>query len=197
MRLRQLQVMTIVVAAMVVFNALITPVILLWSWLAPQSYAAIVSPIAGQVDRAAIISHWATVIAFSGWIYIAGKNLIDRGYDYLEFSPASRIWWFAVPFANLIKPFQGMRELWNVSRGDPDELRNHPLIVIWWGVWISGGLLNLLITRLQQAEEGGVEALCMTAVVGLVSAALALALLFGISRAQSRPSPAELVDVFA
>ena len=101
MGIRNLRSLTAFVVAMVVINAAISPVILAWSFVHLESLQDIVGPIATEVDYASIGFHYLTVIVFSVWIYQAGQNLIAAGFEDLEFTPGSRIWWFAVPVASL------------------------------------------------------------------------------------------------
>lgn len=117
MQINTLRTLTAVVSIMVVIDALWTPVVLGIVYVFPTVFNDYILPIADGVDASAMIFRILTVIAFATWIYIAGKNLIAAGYEDLEFSPASRIWWFAVPIATWFKPYQGMRELWNASHG--------------------------------------------------------------------------------
>lgn len=52
------------------------------------------------------------------WQHRAQKNLEGLGATWLRFTPGWAVGWWFVPFANLVKPFQTMRELWKAS-GDP------------------------------------------------------------------------------
>src|SRR5687767_1529604 len=62
----------------------------------------------------------ASVVVVAMWIHRAHANLRDAGTDGLEFTPGWAVGWYFIPFANLIKPFQAMRELWNASHGQAD-----------------------------------------------------------------------------
>ena len=116
MAIRDLRVLTLLVIVMVIIDALWNPIILLGAAAFPIGFRSLITPIASTVDTGFVIFRLATVVMFCCWIYIAGRNLVAADVDDLDFTPGARIWWFAVPFANLVKPFQGMRELWNASR---------------------------------------------------------------------------------
>lgn len=197
MRIVQLKFTGMLAGALVIVDGMVVPGILGWSSLAPESYSSIVSPVAEQVDFAAIGLTIATMIVFGRWIYLAGANLESAGYEGLEFTPGSRIWWFAVPFANLVKPFMGMRELWNASHGELQYDRNHPLIVVWWALWIGNGLFAWITNMVTQGGDAPPALWIIQAILGLASAVLGLALLTGITRAQMRPIEADLNEVFA
>lgn len=54
-------------------------------------------------------------ILFAVWLYRMNANLRQLSSKPMEFTPGWMIGWYFIPFANLFKPFQGMRELWQVS----------------------------------------------------------------------------------
>jgi hypothetical protein len=137
---------------------------------------------------------FVTTIMFATWIHRAGKNLIAAGCEGLEFTPAARIWWFAVPFANLIMPYRGMRELWNASRGETFYGKDHPILIAWWAAWLAGGLLSVL-SRVGAIDD---RILATTgSMVSLIQAPLAVVLLFQIAGGQRQISGGPLTDVFA
>jgi hypothetical protein len=196
MHVRSLGTLTTIVSAMVVLDALITPAILSWGALLPESYTATILPIADQVDLATICLRIATLIVFGRWIYVAGDNLKRAGYDDLEFTPASRIWWFAVPFACLVKPFQGMRELWNASHGNSNYQEGNGLVSTWWALWLLGTLVTLVTNRMASTESGTMP-YWIDAAAGLPLAAVAILMIHRIAEAQTGLAQPALAEVFA
>lgn len=192
MRIHDLSTLTALVIAMVVVDAAWTPVVLGLVWFAPGFFTETVSPIANAVDGGQFAFRIATMIVFSIWIYRAGRNLIAVGHEDLRFSPASRIWWFAVPVASLFKPFQGMRELWNASRGTLPHDQNDAIVSAWWGLFLASQVLS----RLAMRAEGTWIALA-DAVVGIALAAFAIALLRGIAAGQRNLAGPKLHEIFA
>jgi len=63
----------------------------------------------------------ASIVVFLIWEYRSFNNLSALEARNLEFSPGWAIGWWFVPFANLFKPFQAMRELWAESDPEYDE----------------------------------------------------------------------------
>jgi hypothetical protein len=56
-------------------------------------------------------------------------------------------WWF-VPLANLVKPFETVRELWKASHGVARRsLNTWPVIGWWWALWLAGSALEWGIRR--------------------------------------------------
>ena len=197
MHARELHILAIIVIALVSIDALATPTILLWANFLPDSYAQLVSPSADAVDGGALALNIVTMIVFSRWIYVAGKNVIAMGHDGVDFTPAARIWWFAVPIACLFKPFQGMRELWNASHGELDYARNQPLVTLWWTLWIGSGLFS---TVLNFSVSSGSDSLTMwgiNCVISLALAGVAITMLWAITQTQLRPTAPDMAEIFA
>lgn len=197
MERRDLTMRTMVLAIMVALDALATPVILLSALAAPEAYVANVVPVADAVDGAALLFKLVTMIVFAWWIHTAGRNLLAAGYEDLEFSPASRIWWFAVPFANFVKPFQGMRELWNASHGNSDYTQGSGLVATWWALWLGSRLARLVANGLAGESDSGTGPFWVEAAFDVPLAIVAILLIRGIARAQKQLAEPALVEVFA
>jgi hypothetical protein len=90
-----------------------------------------------------------TIIFFLIWEYRAYSNLSPLKARNLEHSPGWAVGWWFIPFANLVKPFQVMKEIWVES--DPDYSEDlgflssnssAPAIFgFWWGLWIVGNIV--------------------------------------------------------
>jgi hypothetical protein len=65
----------------------------------------------------------------------------------LAFTPGWAVGWWFVPFANLVKPFQSIRELWKASSADRawPEIRTWPVIGWWWGSRAGAFLVAALV----------------------------------------------------
>jgi Domain of unknown function (DUF4328) len=183
----------------IVLLALMIPMQPMWlavAAVAPDFYTTSIMPIASQIDAAATILRLLTMIVFGYWIYVAGRNLVDAGWEGLEFTPGARIWWFAVPFANFVMPYFGMRELWNASRGAEDVKQNAALLICWWSCWIGFALLSNF-ARFGNSADGPNYVVVVATLVLLPLHILAIMVVRGIMIAQARPAPNELGDVFA
>jgi hypothetical protein len=196
MGIRDLRILTLIVAAMVTIEALSTPIILLAAELFPDGYMENVVPIASQVDLAVTGFTLLTYAVFSRWIYVAGRNLLEAGYQDLEFTPGSRIWWFAVPFANLVKPYQGMRELWNASHGESDYTIGNGLVGAWWALWLGHGFLATIL-RASAETDAGTGSLWLQSAADIAVAIVAILMLRRIAEAQTKLGSGELAEVFA
>ena len=124
----ELRVLARVVPIFVLIEALIRPALLIWSQSDPYSYERAIVAAEQPMRFGALGIYIATLIVFGRWIYVTGRNLVQLGVTGLQFTPASRIWWFFVPFANLIKPVEGIRELWNASHGNAEYAQNNLIV---------------------------------------------------------------------
>lgn len=116
------------------------------------------------------------VVLVARWIHRAHANLRDAGVDGLEFTPGWAVGWYFIPFANLFKPFQAMRELWTASHAEVDRFGGEAPSEVkwWWGAWISGNILSSVSTRILLMGEGGANSLTIGNAIGAVSTALIL-----------------------
>ena len=58
------------------------------------------------------------IVLFCIWIYRANYNARQLGATDMQFSPGWAVGWNFIPIANLWKPYQAMREIWQAS-ADP------------------------------------------------------------------------------
>jgi hypothetical protein len=102
-----------------------------------------------------------TAIAFLIWFHRVHKNLAGLGGRGLKYSPGWAVGGFFVPFLNLVRPLQVMREVWHGS--DPsgatrDEAPEGPalrnalgtpaLIGWWWGLYLVSSILGGISARM-------------------------------------------------
>jgi len=124
---------------------------------------------------AVFLIYLASVIFVAMWIHRAHANLFEAGLEGLEFSPGWSVGWFFVPIANLFKPFQAMREVWNRSHGHDDGYNalTPSDLGAWWGCFIVGNILINIATNMESyATEGSHQ-------TGLVLGIAASTLLIG------------------
>ncbi|MAY20239.1 MAG: hypothetical protein CL955_06440 [Erythrobacteraceae bacterium] len=97
-----------------------------------------------------------SVIVVCMWIYRAHANLRDYGIEGLEFSPGWAVGWYFIPLANLFKPFQAMKELYNTSFGADDRFSGDAPgnLGVWWGAWIIGNILGNVSMRISLMGDG-------------------------------------------
>jgi hypothetical protein len=85
------------------------------------------------------------------WIYRVSLNAHSMAPD-MKTTPGWGIGWFFVPIANLWKPYQGVRETWQVSAAGGPGWQSQvvpPLLGWWWLAWIVANILGNIAFRLQ------------------------------------------------
>ena len=100
-----------------------------------------------------LLSLVVSIVVVSMWIYRAHANLRDAGIDGLEFTPGWAVGWYFIPFANLFKPFQAMREIFHASdptasAGGWASRPTPPLLGWWWAAWLASNFLSNVMLRL-------------------------------------------------
>ena len=90
-------------------------------------------------------------IAVLMWLHRVVRNNPSLGERYLRFSPGFAVGCWFIPFANLVFPYQAVREAWGAA--DPElpwstpDTRRHSrgsgLVVAWWLTFIVGSLASV------------------------------------------------------
>lgn len=133
----------------------------------------------------------ACFIVVGMWIYRASANAHAISNE-LTISPGWAVGWYFVPFMNLIRPYQGMREVWLAShyRGNWHGEPAPSLLGWWWGLWIVTNILGNLSFRLSMSAEPGtmVEAILL---IDLAAAALNVPLSLALIAIMRRTAAAQ------
>ena len=104
------------------------------------------------VALAQIVLVIVTGITFLRWTYRSNKNLRAFSGESMKVTPGWSVGWHFVPIANFWKPYQVMKEIWNVShKGTPTA---HSLVGWWWAVWIIANYISgLAINSVERADD--------------------------------------------
>jgi hypothetical protein len=102
-----------------------------------------------------LLWYLATIVVFLMWTHRVHRNLPSLGATGLEFSPRGAVGWYFVPFLNLFKPYQAMREIYNASEpsappehGPESRSRNAAVVVkTWWALFLLMNFVNNAVTR--------------------------------------------------
>jgi hypothetical protein len=85
------------------------------------------------------------------WIYRVSLNAHSMASD-MKTTPGWGVGWFFVPIGNLWKPFQAVRETWQVSAAGGPGWQSQPapnMLGWWWLAWIVANILGNIAFRLQ------------------------------------------------
>lgn len=132
-----------------------------------------------------------TIVFFLIWEHRAFNNLSALRANYLEFSPGWAVGWWFIPFANLVKPFQAMRELWVESdpESDPDlafltSKAGAPTIMgFWWAAWLLTNITSNISNKMDGSEFFATS-LIIASILEIVAAALLISIMLDINRRQ-------------
>lgn len=129
-----------------------------------------------------LLSWFICVVIFSIWTYRAAANIQLAEVPGFNYTPGWAVGWFFIPFANLIKPFQAMRQIWNASHGAAGELDDgEGLLTTWWGIWLFTNITANISLRIS-LEASDPEVIRMGMTLGLVSSIASVALFFVVVR---------------
>jgi len=97
-----------------------------------------------------------TAIVFLMWVYRVYSNLYLFRVSGLTYSPGWAVGYFFIPIISLFRPYQALQEVWRAS--DPDvpaddrrgwrDTDSSPVILLWWLLWIAGGILAQVYLRM-------------------------------------------------
>lgn len=106
-------------------------------------------------------------ITFLSWIYRINKNLNALAWDDMTYTPGWSIGWYFIPIANLFKPYQAMKEIWEVAhRG---ESSGQPLLGWWWGLWIVSSIVANAAIRLAFSDSPEISESMTPTIVYMIS----------------------------
>jgi len=93
----------------------------------------------------------ATLLIFvvaATWIYRAAGNLRALDVQGLKVSPGWAVGWYFVPIANLWKPYEAMKEIWQASTR-PQQWQGaavSPVLPLWWTLWLLDVVIPWITT---------------------------------------------------
>lgn len=156
----------------------------------------------GLVGIGYILVFLVTAFTFLKWVYRATLNSQGFGAVGMRCTPGWAVGCYFVPFLNLVRPYQVMKELWQISQ-DPKTWQlqdGSPLLGWWWGLWLVSGALGQLVFRLSR-EADTIEELRTLTTLSIVASAVAIPLtllaltivrtIAARQRALVEPSPTE------
>ncbi len=132
-----------------------------------------------------------TAVFFLVWLYRAHSNLTWLKPSYLKFTPGWAVGYWFIPFVNLYRPFQVVREIWWESDlampGEQmfltESLHRAPSYLgLWWGFWIGFNVLSNLTYRIWDPDDLSTVAMMgyFFVIEGILVIAAASLLIYGI-----------------
>lgn len=136
----------------------------------------------------------ATGVVFLKWIHRANLNCRGFGATGMKFSPGWAIGCYFVPFLNLFRPYQAMKEIWQVSRNPAEWAKQSTSALLgwWWALWIISGVLGQITFRTAMnvdspsSLEAATSASILSSIVEIPLILVAVSLVTTISGMQKR-----------
>lgn len=134
----------------------------------------------GLAEAASLVESillFACFVVVGRWIYRASVNAHAMS-DTMDVSPGWAVGWYFIPFANLVKPFQAMREIWHVSHGSSGGFRDGTPSIVgwWWALWLASNVLGNVAWRLD-AKGDGTGLVPLYTVIALINVPLCFCLI--------------------
>ena len=88
----------------------------------------------------------ATLIVFCMWIHRAALNSRGFGAQGVKDTPGWSVGWYFIPIMNLFRPYQSMKQIWQVS-ADPMDWKNQkgsPILIVWWSFWTILAVVSVI-----------------------------------------------------
>lgn len=124
-----------------------------------------------------MVIYFATSIPFLMWIHRINVNCRGFGAQGMMMSPGWAVGSFFVPILNLFRPYQAMKQVWQVSQ-DPENWYSQKasgLLGLWWGLWLLSCVMGQVSFRLSLHADT-VEALVGTTGLSIAEAGVSIVL---------------------
>lgn len=102
----------------------------------------------------------------------------------MKYTPGWAVGYWFVPFLNLVRPYQVVKEIWSVLTKADANSKPLSLISWWWGAFLVSGLLGRLAASMMQNAADVDSLLSASAVTALSDALSAVAALLAIRLVQ-------------
>lgn len=152
-----------------------------------------------------VLVYVGTALAFLVWLHRVHRNLAPLGGRELKYTPGWAVGGFFVPFLNLVRPVQVMREVWHGSdpagaerdtSSDGPSIRNQlgtpKLVGWWWALFLISAFMGNITMRMGFADNPTLDQLqalsallVLSDLIEIPSAVIALLLVGQITRWQT------------
>jgi hypothetical protein len=95
-----------------------------------------------------LLLFFGTGVIFLIWIYQACANVRQLSERPMKYTPGWAIGWYFIPIANLYKPYEAMKEIFEMSNTSRFG-RSKPsgIVGVWWMLWILSGAFGTIAAR--------------------------------------------------
>lgn len=101
-----------------------------------------------------LAAYAVSVVGYAMFYYRAMRNAQAFEPEHATVGPHAMYLWYAVPFASLWKPLEGVMQVWRASRRRAGLDDRVPVVVgVWWASWLFGGTVGSLLDRLHPGAQ--------------------------------------------
>ncbi len=118
-----------------------------------------------------VISLLISYFLIGRWFYVSTKINHLLGIKGLNFSPGWSVGWYFIPFANLVMPYQSLKETFKASF-NTEEWQNNRVpydFPIWWATYWMGNILGQLSARMSWGDEVTLEQIIQISYVNIIA----------------------------
>lgn len=145
----------------------------------------------GCVSLPYLLGTILSCVFFLIWMHRVSANLPALGRATPRFSPGWAVGCWFVPFANLVWPYQAMREIWIESApGSESSGGSTAIVKWWWAAWLVSNIIGSIAGRVSlTAESAQVAAAAewcavLASLIGIAAALLAFVIVRRITKNQ-------------
>lgn len=122
------------------------------------------------IGIAYLVVFLTTAVTFLRWVHRANVNCRGFGAEGMTFTPGWSVGYYFIPFINLVRPYQAMKEIWQASHNPSSWKTSDPIgpLGLWWTLWLVNGFLGQLTFRLS-ARADTIEALKSSTMVAIAA----------------------------
>jgi hypothetical protein len=113
-----------------------------------------------------------TIVVFLQWLHRIVANLVPIG-AHSTWSPGWAVGAWFVPFLNLVRPYQIVKEAWDGSDPNPAGSTTTSMLGGWWALWIIGNILSNITYRMAD-EAATLETISAITMMSIAASLLSI-----------------------
>ena len=127
-----------------------------------------------------LLSYIACVVMWCVWTNRIQKNAWTLNARYMSTTPGWAVGWYFIPIAHLWKPYQAIREAWDVSASpaSPTPSLRAPILGWWWAIWIISNIVSNITMRVSLHAGDDAAQLAISSYIECVDSAVNLVSIF-------------------
>ncbi|NVI97719.1 DUF4328 domain-containing protein [Myxococcus sp. AM009] len=117
-----------------------------------------------------LLTMLATMVLYLRWLRLSVKTANALGLSDESTGWATFCWF--IPFANLVKPLEVVRGLWQALGGPPER---RSMLTAWWATWILSNIISNVGNTFARADTASASSLSVSLLAGILAESLSIA----------------------